>query len=141
MENQNLEKQIHASSLIADFMDCQKSDYVDSIYVMSYMKGEPHYLPSLMQYNKNWEWLMPVVEKICKTKIGDGVEYVEYPYLRAFGMINPETGNYMVRFNGFQLFENKDLLQATWDAVIDFVQWFNLNTTYTSPAMASTGEG
>jgi hypothetical protein len=68
---------------------------------------------------------MPVLEKIVKTKIGDGIKYVEYPYLRTFGMVNEETGDFMVRLNGSQLFQAKELFEATYDAVIDFLQWWS----------------
>lgn len=40
------------------------------------------------KYNRDWSWLMPVVEKICRLKIGDGVETVEYPFLRTFGLFS-----------------------------------------------------
>jgi hypothetical protein len=62
---------VNGSALIAEFMGCQKSDYVDSIYVMNYMKDKPHYIPSLMEYNNSWDWLMPVVKKIQQLKIDD----------------------------------------------------------------------
>lgn len=55
---------VSGSALIAEFMGCQKSEYVDSIYVMNYMENKPHYIPSLMQYHKSWDWFMPVYRKI-----------------------------------------------------------------------------
>jgi hypothetical protein len=55
---------VSGSALIAEFMGCQKSDYVDSIYVMNYMDNKPHYIPSLMLYDKSWDWFMPVYRKI-----------------------------------------------------------------------------
>ena len=132
---------VSGSALIAEFMEIKE---VESSYD-NYGRPEPIWYAAYLGYrtpafsvkgksvehllNENkfnsWEWLMPVVEKICKTKIGDGVEYVEYPHLRTFGMINSETGNFMVRFNGFQCFEAKDLFQATWEAVIDFLRWWS----------------
>ena len=62
---------VSSSALIAEFMGCQKSDYVDSIYVMNYMDYKPHYIPSLMLYDKSWDWIMPVVKKIQQLKIDD----------------------------------------------------------------------
>jgi len=112
------------SALIAEFMGCQKSDYMDSIYVMNYMEHKPHYTASLMRFDKSWDWLMPVVDKIMRTKIGDGVEYVAYPYFRTFGMLNEETKNPMVRFHGFQVFEAETLIEATFLAVVDFLDWW-----------------
>lgn len=133
---------VSGSALIVEFMGIKEveSSYdnygrPEPIWYAGYLgyrtpafnvKGKSvEHLLSQNKFNNSWEWLMPVVEKICKTKIGDGVEYIEYPHLRTFGMINFETGNFMVRFNGFQCFEAKDLFQATWDAVIDFLQWWS----------------
>ena len=79
---------------------------------------------SKAEFDTRWDWLMPVVDKIMRTKIGDGVEYVEYPYLRTFGMLNEETKNPMVRFNGFQVFEAETLIEATFLAVVDFLEWW-----------------
>jgi len=77
------------------------------------------------KFRTSWDWLMPVLEKIVKTKIGDGIKYVEYPYLRTFGMVNEETGDVMVRLNGSQLFQSKELFEATYDAIIDFLEWWS----------------
>jgi len=77
-----------------------------------------------MQFHCSWNWLMPVVEKICRLKIGDGKEFVDYPNLRTFGMLNEETGEIMVRFNGFVLVQSDTLIQATYMAVVDFVKYW-----------------
>ena len=120
-------------ALIADFMGWESVD------------GETYRIPNLYplyniddkentgwiednietaKFDTDWDWLMLVAERIIKTKIGDGVEYVEYPFLRTFGMINEETGDYMVRFNGFQLFQSETLIKATYLAIIDFIEWY-----------------
>jgi len=76
-------------------------------------------------YNSSWSRLMPVAEKIFRTKIGDGIEYIEYSYARTFGMLNREDGQIMVRFEGGQLQQSDTLLEATYKAVINFIQWYN----------------
>ena len=133
---------VSGSALIAEFMDIKE---IESSYD-SYGEQLPYwYTPYLgyrtgsydapnnsfeqflqqAKFRTSWDWLMPVLEKIVKTKIGDGIKYVEYPYLRTFGMINEETGDFMVRLNGSQLFQAKELFEATYDAVIDFLQWWS----------------
>lgn len=77
------------------------------------------------EFDTRWDWLMPVLEKICRLKIGDGIETVDYPNLRTFGMINEETGGVMVRLNGFQVFEAETLIEATFLAVVDFLEWWS----------------
>lgn len=77
-------------------------------------------------YHEKWQWLMPVVEKICRTRIGGGgTEF--YPYLRPFGMINEDTGGIMVRFTGFTVHEATTLIEATWFAVLEVIEWLEQN--------------
>ena len=71
-------------------------------------------------YDSCWGYLMPVVEYICRLKIGDGKKYVDYAYPRTFGMLNEGTNQIMVRFNGMQLKQADTLIQATWESVVDF---------------------
>jgi hypothetical protein len=76
-------------------------------------------------YHSSWSWLMPVVDKIMSTKIGGGINTVDYPYLRTFGMRNEKTGYSMVRFNGFFVHEAPTLKEATFMAVVEFINLLN----------------
>lgn len=77
------------------------------------------------RYHESWDWLMPVVEKICRLKIGDGKTYVEYAYPRTFGMLSEdESGQLMVRLNGFFIHQSDSLLEATYGAVVEFIQHY-----------------
>jgi len=77
------------------------------------------------RYHESWDWLAPVLEKICRMKIGDGKTYVEYAYPRTFGMLNEEAGQIMVRLTGYPVFEADTLIKATYLAIIDFIKWYN----------------
>jgi hypothetical protein len=77
------------------------------------------------QYDSSWDWLMPVLEKIFRLKIGDGIKYVEYSYARTFGMLSREDGQIMVRLDGSQLQKADTLIEATYLAVINFITWYN----------------
>lgn len=90
-----------------------------------YPDGDPLSDLSELPFNSSWEWLMPVLEKIFRLKIGDGIEYVEYACARTFGMLNPETGQIMIRLSGSQLYQADTLIKATYMAVIDFLTWYN----------------
>jgi hypothetical protein len=78
-----------------------------------------------LQFHSSFDWLMPVVEKIAKLKLkylNDEEEYNPYP--TTFSMPDKE-GNLMVRLHAHQLFTAPTLLEATWLAVVDFIQWYN----------------
>src|SRR5690606_24607245 len=80
-----------------------------------------------LRYHISWDCLMPVVEKIGREEYTDdswrGCEkYENTPYLRTFGMRNSANGKYMVRFNAMPLFEADTLIEATWLAVVDYIQ-------------------
>lgn len=71
-------------------------------------------------YDHDFKQLMRVVEKITQYKYEDG----DTAYFRTFGMLNAE-GETMVRINKHQLFQSKTLIEATWLAVVDFIEWHN----------------
>jgi hypothetical protein len=82
--------------------------------------GRDHwYRTSSMKFNSSWDWLMPVLEKIGQFEYEDG----DNAYLRTFGMINPSTGNPMVRINRSILCEADTLIQAAYMAAVDFIHW------------------
>ncbi len=73
-------------------------------------------------FDRDWNMLMPVVEKISKMPLigADSLQDTCYP--RTFGMLNPETGHPMVRFNACFLHEAPTIIEATWLAVVDFAE-------------------
>lgn len=80
------------------------------------------------KYHSSWDWLMPVVEKIITYEfpLEDDLPFgADTAYLRTFGMINNDTGKKMVRFNRFGINESSSIIEATWLAVIEFIQWYN----------------
>lgn len=116
---------VSGSALIAQFMGLKRTDKTN---------GEPTYFgeekgtviwESKLKYESSWDWLMPVVEKICRMKVGDGKEFITYAYPQTFGMLNEETGEIMVRLNGSFLFQSDTLISATYGAVVDFIQWWS----------------
>lgn len=133
---------VSGSALIADFMDIKEieSSY-DSygqpahIWYASYLgyrtpafsvpNKSVEYLLNESKFNSSWDWLLPVLEKLCRKEIGDGIEYVKYATPRTFGMLNEETGQIMVRLDGFQLFQADTLIEATFLAIVDCLQWLS----------------
>jgi len=77
---------------------------------------------SMLNFHSSWDKIMPVVEKIIEHKFDNG----ENHYLRTFGM-KDEEGNFMVRFNRGFLHSDPNLLIATYNAVCEFIKWYNEN--------------
>lgn len=112
------------------YFECGEGDIVcdeDGYEVNLSPDGDPLTNLSELPFYSSWEFLMSIVEKICRLKVGDDKEYVEYSYPRTFGMLNDKTGQIMVRLNGHQLFEADTLIEATWKAVVDFIEWYDKN--------------
>jgi len=71
-----------------------------------------------LQYHLSWDWLMPIVERITRFEFPDGQDYA---YIRTFGMLDA-SNRFMVRINRMQVFHADTLIEATWLAVVDFIQ-------------------
>lgn len=120
---------IEGNKLIGEFMGLQVSvikdrDLDEKKYVIDLVKSNRYNEAFPVAYHCDWSWLMPVIEKISSTKIGDGITYVEYAYPRTFGMLN-EYGEFMFRFNGFSLHASKELIKAAWLAVVEYIEHMN----------------
>lgn len=105
---------------IAKYMEIPPCDRCDTISCRQYKFGAGIFFdPEDMQYRTSWEWLMPVIEKISKHKYEDG----DTAYPRTFGMPFEENPTkVMVRFNRCHLHYGDTLLEAAYNAVIDFIK-------------------
>jgi|GEM_PF-5461623 len=84
--------------------------------------------PGLYSRRLYWNDIMPVVEKISCIRCApeSPVDHDTF-YPRTFGMLSPEYRKPMVRINRCQVFEGDSLLHATFQAVVDFIRWYNQN--------------
>jgi hypothetical protein len=80
------------------------------------------------QYHSSWDWLMEVVEKIeNKLKWKYCVEIINnlyWPSGNMYECLIYDEGN-ALRLEGFQ---SESKINVVWQAVIEFIQWFNKNT-------------
>lgn len=128
------------NELIAVFMGFERYDETpvtkQGIYKLKDVSlSSPYwgrYRGEQMHFNASWDWLMPVVEKISLIVYEEGVTnngykdvvVKNYAYPRTFAMPDSE-GNFMVRFNRMTLHQDKSLIKATYEAVVEFIKWHN----------------
>lgn len=118
-----MEKIVEGNRIIAE------SPFIPNLHKIWINKSSIEQFAQTAKYKTDWAWLMPVVERICKHKFEDG----ETVYVRTFGMINEDTGAFMVRFNRYGLHEGRDLIDAVYSAVVEFITWYNQQATSTQP--------
>ncbi len=66
-----------------------------------------------LKYHSSWDWLMPVVEKIEKTHCIN-IEYT------TCNIADPANG-----YEDIISTSEKTKIEATWKAVIEFINWYN----------------
>lgn len=129
---------VEGNKMIAEFMDVKPSKgimgdtrewYKINLGYCEIISPQDDFM-----YHTSWDWLMPVVEKISEYKYPNyytdedhekEMPYADCAYPRTFGMRDSD-GQYMVRINANTLHKGKTLIEATWQAVIDFIQWYTL---------------
>ena len=117
-----------SKKLIADFMDLDTWILQGELCVKN-DNGSPY---PLVEYNSSWDSLMPVVEKI-------EMMWVKYSCVRYENVTRPAT--FFCRFmtyaqerwdrnNNFINGEvKKTRFDATYNAVVKFIEWYNKNKT------------
>jgi hypothetical protein len=115
------------NKLIAEFMGAKLVEHAggDNVYEF---KESPQifaglfWQPEHMAYPVSWEWLMPVVEKIDQVVVDGRLHTVE--------MKNGECkitwdDPFKNRWGTLIQKENNRKIQAVWQAVVAFIQWYN----------------
>ena len=119
MENKN--------ALIADFMGWEKIEGTERQYQVPGLFPYSDYAgwvikdPEEMHFHRSWDWLMPVIENISRIPIegGNGPNDTCHPI--TFAMPD-EEGNVMFRFKGGFLSKAPTLIDAAYNAVIEFIE-------------------
>lgn len=116
-----------SNKLIAEFMGATYTvdDYGDYGYKFEKpVFGEWHtmFQASALKYHTSWDWIMSVVEKI--ESIGMKVNiFTDRCDVRGWYEYAP---NSTARYEAFNHSSNK--IDATYQAVTDFIQWYNINS-------------
>ena len=125
-QNEALNKtDVSSSVLIAKFMGLHPIKDISSRTGKEYYyynNSDTQDFEALPTY-RNYEELMPVVEKIMTLQFND--ENAEYYRFRTFGLRCEETNDYMVRFERHPLFKHESLFEALYLAVLDCIQSYS----------------
>ena len=107
MTNKEIELE---NMLIVDFMSIDEDVLTDDDYRL-YMYNKYKY--DDMDYDHDWNSLMPVVEKICKN----------YAYYQS-----NDSGEWQIMIDIANVNEvGANLLETVWLSVVKFIKWYNSN--------------
>jgi len=83
-------------------------------------KGHDPYSPKELIYDTSWDWLMPVVEKINVTKMGD--EEFDVIIYKADCHINNSRE---IIFEHSKRSKDSVLIECVYSAVVEFIRMYN----------------
>ena len=108
---------IEGNTLIAEFMCCQKFEFVDDFDrdLSGVRVNDSVYPFESLEYHSSFDWLIPVIEKISKEFT---VNIHSYPSQGFYTVI--KEGNFRRGYG-----ENEIAINAIWNAVIEFIKWYN----------------
>jgi hypothetical protein len=113
------------NKLIAEFMGATPCIVrIKSIGDEQGYECDEYKLPiSELEYHSSWDWLMPVVEKIVNevdNEMGWWEAYSEKPFGHQVEIWGRDVLEPIIRVHS-----KTSLLEATWQAVVQFIQWYN----------------
>lgn len=80
------------------------------------------------KYHTLWDWLMPVVDKINNTKVGDKWFRVVIAPTQCMILVYAHGGmSVPMKEPEFHVGAKEKMIEAVWQAVIQFLQWYNQN--------------
>jgi len=108
---------IESNKLIAKFMG---NKLEGRLYINQFhnFPTDASLLPTELLYNESWDWLMPVISKICET----GEYWVQINYGGAeIGKINEEFSFLETTSNSFPPYS----IEPVYKAVVMFIEYYN----------------
>lgn len=106
------EEIIEGNALISEFITGKPVDRkgFQQVWLKPYDKGLARWIDfSDLQYHKDWNWLMEVVEKICKVDI----------------LSENISNEYKARVIDFSKLSIASPINNIWQAVVKFIYWKN----------------
>ncbi len=93
---------------------------------------EPYFELESLPFNRSWEWLMPVVEKIeslthVELKTYNNVSFRRFKHVDFYWVIDGITdyGDNKQTLNNFIINHDEKEINALYNTIADFITWFN----------------
>ena len=113
---------IEGNKLIAEFMGYETHENWEFWITGSYIEKFDWYSPGTMKFHNDWNWIMPVVEKIesknYAVTITQNICIIQASIMGDCTTITRQSGNYDTP---------NTKIHNTWLAVIEFINWYNKN--------------
>lgn len=120
------------NKLIAEFMGYERVIRPSSLKGINslelYIKDNENYVQGEISYHSSWDWLMPVVNKI------ESLNYEVHIYHSCCDINAPDdiqNDAYVIPIASFCNPEANSKINATWQSVVTFIQWYNSQSTQT----------
>lgn len=104
---------VEKNRMIAEFMGLRYGRSSVKTYVI---ENNKEVLPKDLKYHTSWDWLMPVVEKI------ESLGY-EFQITKEEAYFKDTDGDFEIVASAF----NGSIMDNTYNAVVQFIEWFNEN--------------
>jgi hypothetical protein len=136
---------IEGNKLIAVFMGCELLDFPktenyigESWYCGDFLKPFDDRTPAkvrteLLKFNSDWNWLMPVADKIEKLSTSEGLPqdarnrfFISIKTPSGVGYITKDDTCKMPVPTDARVF-GESRIESTWLAVVAFIKWLNQN--------------
>lgn len=120
---------IESNKLIAEFMGWDFKEFKGTLYITS-LEGNVYTDLDDLNYNSSYDWIMPVVEKIEMMNIGGRnpeffIMYDSRPEFKGWYW-NIEVPK---QFKKDCLEREESKIQVVYQAVVEFILWYNENHT------------
>ena len=111
-----------SNKLIAEFMGME-----NNLYHFQSHDTDMHYTDSELKFHTSWDWLMPVVDSIetFNFKVDGVTTSADVHIVYGDCRIVDEDGGGLFEFYSHST-DSGDKLQATYDSVVKFIEWYNL---------------
>jgi len=124
------ERVVTDNEFIAQFMGVHRKN--GRVYVAGRCGFVEKYYPNQLKYNNNWDWLMPVVEKIDRLNFRTSIAWKGHASKDANIVVISERDYTMIVD-----VSHGSKIGAVYNAVVEFIKWYNSSP---SPIKENTPE-